>query len=292
MARKTEASLLDAAAAAGAVDAIFLSDAIDVSAITPEMRTAFEFAYPNIALKSLKRLSSDQLDGFISGWKGKYFEVLVRDRLNAGERIGDLHLHAGQVARLATSPTQPGWDLIIEGPHAEAIRHLQLKATQPLGYIKRALEKYPHVEILATDDVASFFHEVLPSGIDSRELMERVRAPLEMLFDSPIQNLAEDVLPFLPFVLILVGESRQVMVGRKTFHDAATGAVSRTLKTSAAIGTGALVALMDGGLLSVPTAYLARLGATRVETNVRLVRSVRRRTMTLGALRGVYSAQS
>jgi hypothetical protein len=87
-----ENTIIDTAGACAAVNAIFLSDQIDFEKITPQMKEAFYLAYPNIDLDSLSSLNPEEVSGFISGWKVKYFEVIVRDKLNAGEWVGDLHL--------------------------------------------------------------------------------------------------------------------------------------------------------------------------------------------------------
>ena len=91
--------------------------------------------------------------GFLSAWKGKYFEVLVRDELNAGEWVGDIHLEPGQTALLAESAIQPGWDLQIINSDGSVAQELQLKATESLSYVKEALERYPDIGVLTTDEV-------------------------------------------------------------------------------------------------------------------------------------------
>ena len=69
---------------------------------------AFELQYPNVNLHSLQGRSEDALQGFVYGVKGKYFEVLVEERLNAGETLGELKLLPGKVASIAGSPNQAG----------------------------------------------------------------------------------------------------------------------------------------------------------------------------------------
>ena len=48
----------------------------------PQLQEAFKSQYPNVELDSLVGRSSEELEGFVNGVKGKYFEVLVKDRLN------------------------------------------------------------------------------------------------------------------------------------------------------------------------------------------------------------------
>lgn len=114
-------------------------------------------------------LEGDALQGAVNTAKGKYFEYLVVERLNAGEQVGPLVLADGFRAELAESFTQPGWDLRIVDAHGATAEYLQLKATDSVGYVRDALERYPDFQILATHDVA---HSglVLDSGLSNEEL--------------------------------------------------------------------------------------------------------------------------
>ena len=55
----------------------------------PLSREAFNRQYPNVDIESLVGASDQRLDGLADGVKGKYFEMLVCARLNAGERLGE-----------------------------------------------------------------------------------------------------------------------------------------------------------------------------------------------------------
>ena len=282
--KKNEQALLDAAAAATAVNAIFLTDQIDMSQVTPQMAEAFNLAYPNVDLSSLVGRSPDEIGGFLSAWKGKYFEVLVRDKLNAGEWVGDIHLEPGQTAMLAESATQPGWDLQIINSDGSIAQELQLKATESLSYVKEALERYPDIDVLTTDEVGDAAENIFSSGFSDKALEDTIRAPMEDLLDKPIEELLENVLPGLPFALIAIGEGRQVLMGRKTFDIAMKDGLSRAVKSGAAIGAGALVAFLDGGLLSIPASFLTRLGIDRYQTMGRSVLLLDRRIESLHSL--------
>ena len=87
---RREQSLLDAAAAAISLNGIVNGDAINFDQITPQMREAFELSFPNDVLEErlsdLDTADPAELAGFMSNWRGKYFEVLVRDELNSGAR--------------------------------------------------------------------------------------------------------------------------------------------------------------------------------------------------------------
>ena len=282
--KKNEQALLDAAASATAVNALFLTDQIDMSQVTPQMAEAFSLAYPNVDLSSLAGRSPDAIEGFLSAWKGKYFEVLVRDKLNAGEWVGDIHLEPGQTAMLAESATQPGWDLEIINSDGSIAQELQLKATESLSYVKEALERYPDIDVLTTDEVGDAAENIFSSGFSDKALEDTIRAPMEDLLDGPIEELFETVLPGLPFALIAVGEGRQVLMGRKTFDIAMKEGLSRAVKSGVAIGVGALVVFLDGGLLSLPASFLTRLGIDRYQIMGRSILLLDRRIESLHSL--------
>lgn len=287
--RKREEALIDAAAAGAAVGALFASDQVDFSKVTPRMREAFELAYPEMEIESLLARSPEEMQGIISAWKGKLFEVEVRDQLNAGEWVGDIHLGPGQYAQLADSPTQPGWDLQIFNEDGSLAQELQLKATDSLSYLKEALEKFPEIDVLATDEAAQAAGEwtdrISASGLSDHSLEESLAGPLESLIDSPAQEILENVLPVLPFVIIAVGEGRKVMLGRKSFEEGLANGLNRAVKGGVAIGAGGIVALLDGGFLSAPVSILTRLSIDRVQVLGRTQQHVeQRRQMIQGLL--------
>ena len=106
----------------------------------PNRHSLAGLALPPLHPESLVGASEDRLEGLANGIKGKYFEVLVEGRLNNDESLGELILGPGQVARIAESPTQEGWDLeILNTNDGSVVEVLQLKATTSMSYVKRAL---------------------------------------------------------------------------------------------------------------------------------------------------------
>ena len=208
--KERESSVLDAVAVTVALNGILFRDQIDASAITPQLREAFELAFPNSSIDDLNRLSPESARGWLHAWKGKLFEVEVKDRLNDGQGVGDLQLGPGQQAVLADSPTQPGWDLRIVSEDGSEPSLFRLKATENLSLIRRAQERYPDIEVLATDEAASKMADtVVNSGISDAGLEAQVAAPTEDILDTPVEEFAETVLPGLPFVLIATTEGQK-----------------------------------------------------------------------------------
>ena len=133
---------------------------IDPSRLPDEVREAFALQFPNkYAAGELSNLNEASIQPLMSGWVGKYTEILARDKLNAGESIGGYRLAEGDIARLATSPTQEGWDIIAE-PSGQLF---QVKSTSDLGYVRDAAEKLD-------DDGIIFITTELDDGADISDL--------------------------------------------------------------------------------------------------------------------------
>lgn len=129
--------------------------------VSDEITNAYEAAYPDLSdtisfEDKVRDLDDEALTGFISGVKGKLFEQKYVEYLNDG------NLPDGYTAVLAESATQPGWDIAIEGENGEIASVLQAKATDSVSYVQDALEKYPNIDVVTTDEVYS--HLVM-SGI-------------------------------------------------------------------------------------------------------------------------------
>ncbi len=122
------------------------------SRIPDEVQEAFTLAYPGVAASEsfaqvVERLTSEQIGGFVSGVKGKLFELQFVDYLN------DANLPEGLTASLAPSATQGGWDIQVVDRSGQTIELLQAKATQSAAYVREALDRYPGIEVVTTEEV-------------------------------------------------------------------------------------------------------------------------------------------
>ena len=290
--KEREDSLIDAAAAAISVGSFLHHGTVDYSAITPQADEAFHLAYPHLDLTSLPQMDPEQLAGVINGWKGKLFEVLVRDRLNDGQWVGDLHLLHGQHAELAHSAVQPGWDVQIIDPHGHVASVLQMKATESLAYAKSALEHYPNIDVVTTHEAASHGGHALrglfDSGMSDHDLHNALSGPLENLGDNGWLGVLHEVAPFIPFVLILTTEGHYVMMGKKSFETAFEHAFERAVKTGVAMSVGALVMWLDGGLLSIPASFLTRIGIERWQLAGRVAKRFETQLAQANAIKPKY----
>ena len=269
--RRRENTLMDSAVAALAVDEIFFSDAIDLGSVSPQMEEAFARAYPgqDLAqrLEELRELAPDSPEaiGFLSNWKGVLHEILVRDRLNDGQQVGSVVLSEGQRAVLPIEINKPGFDIRILNSDGTEDIVLQAKATNEIGLVTKALEKYPDIQIAATDEVAAdvLDQRVFPSGFDNEILQNQVDQPMAEAWDGPIEEFVEHVLPALPFVIITTTEGAKVLLGKQSFEAGLRRAAQRSVKTVAAIGAGLSMTLMGVGVFSLPAAFFTRLGIDR-----------------------------
>lgn len=279
-AREREASVVDAVAATAALDVLVFADQPDVSAINPQMLEAARWQWGDdldglvSRLRGLRSASDAARKLTLSQWKGKYFEVIIRDKLNAGESVGGLQLDvgAGQEARLFASPTHPGSDLEIVNADGTIAHELQAKATDHIGYVKQALEKYPNIRVVTTVEAAEQAdplaeNMILNSGVRDAKIEEDIRAPVaDIVDDTGLENFVEAVVPGLPFILITASEGRRVLMGRQTLQDAANRIAERGLTTGAAMGVGYTLATLTGaGIISLPATYATRLGINRFQ---------------------------
>lgn len=266
------ASLVDAAADAAGAWAMFDSDHLDVDALTPELREAFEAAFPNMSLHDLVNRSPEAIEGISTAWRGKLYEVIVAKRLNAGEWVGGIHLDAGHTAVLADSANQPGWDIAISDEHGRLLEHLSLKATASASYIREALERYPDTRILATEDLHGLAdhlatHVAIDDRVSASDLVHQVDAPLGDLHDSPAMEVFEDIAPYLAYALIVIQEGVLVARKRKPAAALVLDGAARGAKSLVARGVGA-VAAVAAPALAAPAAFMTRLGMERASHSI------------------------
>ncbi len=96
--------------------------------------------------------------------------------LSYAEYLNDGHLPEGFHAELASSANQPGWDIAIVDEEGQIAEALQLKAAESADYISHALERYPYIDVVTTEEVYShatmgdMAEHVINSGISNEEL--------------------------------------------------------------------------------------------------------------------------
>lgn len=274
-------SLFDLTLAAASAE-VFLDHGIDD--IDPRLVEAIRVTNPSLSDEHLFGLSGEELQGAVNTAKGKYFEYLVADRLNAGEQVGPVLLPDGYHAVLADSLNQPGWDMRIVGPDGVTADYLQLKATDSAGYIQEALHRYPDIEILATHEVA---HSglVLDSGITERDLHDQVSSALDVMDDSVTERFLDYFSPLFPLVAIATWEGYKVSVGQQSLDKFKLAIARRGQRIVAAKLAGAAVYAVGGGLLAIPAAFAGGLLFDRYWNQGAILTSYRADTNRLLSMR-------
>jgi hypothetical protein len=229
-----------------------------INDLDPRLVESIHVTNPSLSDEHLFGLSGKELQGTINTAKGKYFEYLVADRLNAGEQVGSVLLPYGYHAVLADSLNQPGWDMQIVGPDDATADYLQLKATNSAGYIQEALHRYPDIEILATHEVAES-SLVLDSQITESDLHDQVSSAIDVMDDSLTERFLDYFSPLFPLVAIVTWEGYKVSVGQQSLDKFKLTIARRGQRIVAAKLAGAAVYAVGGGLLAVPAAFAGGL---------------------------------
>ena len=242
----------------------------------PLVMTAFRRQYPNVNPESLVGASQDRLEGLANGIKGKYFEVLVEDRLNNGESLGELSLGPGQVARVAESPTQEGWDLeIVNTDDGSVVEALQLKATTSMSYVKRALTDYPDIRVAVPSEVDGVAEEILQTDISHDDIEEAVQRQVGELSEDEVTNAlhqgaewAFDAVPLVPAVLVAVTEGRRVLIRSSSIQESLQRGARRLGKSATFSTLGATLVALGAGPLLVPASTAARVAWGRISSRI------------------------
>lgn len=226
--------------------------------VDPLLLRAIADTNPSLKEAQLFAIDGDALQGAVNTAKGKYFEYLVADKLNRGEQVGPLLLEPGQQAVLADSMTQPGWDLRIQDEHGTVVEYLQLKATNSVGYIRSALERYPDIQILATSDVAGS-GLVLDSGITDQDLRGQVEVGVDAVDVALTESFLDHFHPLLPLAAMAMYEGHRVWLGQQSLDSFKLALARRSQRIVVTQTIGAAVYALDGGLLSIPAAIAGGL---------------------------------
>ena len=254
--------------------------------LDPQVWEAFQLQYPNETIDYLRDSISTSAnpEGTIEGWergiRGKYFEVLVRDELRAGENVGDIKLGPGEDAILAESSTQKGWDISIVDEDGNSIREVSLKAVKDFDGIEEALERYPQYEVMTTSDHESeaIANEMVSTTDHQREdLTEMVMGQIDEATEGVAEDIAEQALEVafdaIPFASLLIIPSTEIWKMRSNGHsvkEALRRSKSRLGRAGVYSAIEAAVNSTPAAPVSVPITMALRLTQTRIGQRVAL----------------------
>lgn len=265
--RKNQEGILDSAAIAAALTIESLQEASD-----PMVLDAFAKQFPTKDIADLNDMSDTELQGIISGVKGKYFELLIADKLNNGEVVAGIQLIDGQRALLSEVPNQPGWDLKIVDEDGNTIDYLQAKATDSISYVKDAFDKYPDVDIISTSELADKFDlyysdHVHVSDISNDSITRVAAENVDELSESFLADFIDNFNPLIPFGIIIISEGKNVLSGKTDFASALNSSKKRAVKSSAALAVGSALTALDFGSVSIPASIITRLSLDRIDNS-------------------------
>ncbi len=129
----------------------------------------------------VKTLSPQQLKGVVSNTKGIYHELLYVQMHNSNSTDVSAHI--------MESTNFPGADVqfFMDG---EIIREIQLKAINSPTLVYEHLQRYPDIEILVTEEVASVLEGINSSGLNNAILSKDVT---ERMYDLQGEGLFEEI---------------------------------------------------------------------------------------------------
>ncbi len=290
--RRSEGEILELAAIAAEVAVDRMVNLGLAPAADPQLLEAFKLQCPNVEPESLVGKSDKYLKKLGDNVKGKYFEVLVRDRLNAGESVGELQLEPGQLAQLAEAPNQPGWDLEILDRHGEPVEQIQLKATESLSYVKEALNEYPDIRVAVPEGgVDSEPAEIIGTDISHQALEEMTGEQLSELSEGFLENALEvaaelgvDLIPLSSVLLIGVTEGRRYLMGPATLQATMRSGGRRLGRASAYNALSAGLVASGFGLAAVPMVMGLRVAEARLFAQFSLQDNLQTRSAELNGL--------
>lgn len=213
---------------------------------------ALKMTNPNFNASQLELYSDMQLQGIINSSKGKYFELLVVDKLNNGETVGNIKLPEGFNASMAESLTQPGWDLKITDSAGNTVDYFQLKATENINYISQTLARYPDIKIITTEEVVGMDEVVIGTDISNNYLTSELNQVLKSESDSVIDDFLEGFNPLLPLCFIVTTQGYKVVAKKTTYEKALTIGKTRTEKSLIISSIAALSYALGAGWYSLP----------------------------------------
>jgi hypothetical protein len=131
--------------------------------VPEDILQAYKSAYPDQAKNRpfdefVDSIPDAELVRYASVLKGKLFELRYVEWLNDG------NLPDGFQASLASSPTNPDWDIQVSGPDGQISELIQAKATHSVRYVLDALRQNPHIDVVTTSEVAA---QLVTQGIAS-----------------------------------------------------------------------------------------------------------------------------
>lgn len=253
----------------------------------PQLLDAWE-RHTNKAPESLVGETAEYLKKTVDALKGIYFEVLVKDRLNSGEHVGELKLDPGQAARLAKSTTEEGWDLQIFDESGKTVEKLQLKASKEMSYIERTLAEDNGYKVVVPEEIDSTSDAIIRTDIPLEEIEQTTKDQVKDWSESAIKNAVDhaaesavDIIPIGSALVIVVIDGVRYVTGRATLKEAARNGGGRLIRSTLYSNLGTALATTGLGAAAIPAVMGVRLAERRLTGQINLRSNLEDRTADL-----------
>ncbi len=151
---------------------------------------------------------------------------------------------------------------------------IQLKATESMAYVKKALERYPDIRVATTSEIDDARDEILDTGISDQQLERVTEAQLNELSEDTVEDLLDkgaeaafDSIPFVTIAMTGVMEGRNVLMGRSTFRESLRQGAKRISRATVYDAIGTLLAPTG---VAVPAVMGLRMAGTRLAGRIAL----------------------
>lgn len=167
----------------------------------------------------LDSYNAEQLKGIAYNVKGIYHEQLWVEQYNAAneatraELFGTIN-HAGSDVR------------IVQLESGDVIAEYQLKATDNVAYVNEHIIRYPHIEVIVTDEVAAKIDGVRASGNFNADLNETVESDIDALSGNALDDRVLEGVG-LAATIATGRELIEMLQGSREFPEAVTKVVKK-----------------------------------------------------------------
>lgn len=160
----------------------------------------------------LSQFDPEQIRGLANNAKGIYHEMLFVDNYNK--------VHDDTYAEMYEATNYPGSDVMIRSSDTnEVLAEYQLKASSSDQIIKEHFEKYPDIDVLATEEIALKTSGVDSSGISNEEISNNMDDVIADVANNTFTDrVGESV--FINGLAAAGLESIQVLSGKKSSSEA------------------------------------------------------------------------
>ena len=181
----------------------------------------------------------------------------------------------------------------IENEDGSVAELVQLKATESMAHVKRALDKHPDIRVATPSEVDESTDEILSTDISNAQLEKVANAQLGELGEGVVEDLldkgaelAADSIPFVSMVTTGVIEGHNLLAGRSTLKESLLRGAKRTGRAAAYSTIGAaLEAAEVSNIVATPVVIGMRVAQTRITDRIALGDLLESRTEELRGLK-------